>query len=213
MRKLLIAITCFICTSFQAYAAKDRAYLRIDAGSAHFQSEKNRTANIKLKSEHNPLMSVAIGYGLMDMLRAELELGRHFRPGMTRKPKEGEAYYGKLKHKPNISSLFLKGIIDIYDFGITTFFAGGGMGIARVSEKIIFVGTPESFTHKLKIKNNTAYTALAGIAFNVSSDAQWDITYSYNSYGTTKSKIIDDFEHGKTRLHAHILKLGVRWNI
>jgi opacity protein-like surface antigen len=222
MKKLLLVAASTALLSSTAFAQEDAFYVRADVGVSHFISAKDKATKLKLKTDHSPLMSLAIGYGVMDTVRAELELGHHFNPQLS---KTGTAIDNdgdrtdnvKATHKARITSLMVKGIVDLFDAGPAKLFAGAGVGMARVSEKVTYSVKVEdaSFTldHKSRSKNNMAYTLLAGAGFEVSEGVMLDVTYSYNSYGNTKAVKDTNNEVGKTRLHGHMGKLGLRFNI
>jgi opacity protein-like surface antigen len=220
MKKLLLVAASTALFTSAAYAQEEAFYVRADVGVSHFQSEKDKNG-LKLKTNHAPLASIAVGYGLMDTVRAELELGHHFDPELSKSGKvtaNGVTVDGKGKRKVKATSLMVKGIVDLFDAGPAKLFAGAGVGMAKVSEKVSFNGTvngvPTSTDVKVKAKNNVAFTVLAGAAFEVSNGVMLDVTYSYNSYGKTKSntKAVGT-EVGKTRLHGHMGKVGLRFNI
>ncbi|MDF2965363.1 MAG: adhesin [Rickettsiaceae bacterium] len=222
MKKLLLVAASSALLSTAAYANEDAFYLRADVGVSHFMSEKDSSTKLKLKTDHSPLMSIAAGYGVMDTVRAELELGYHFQPELSKTGNySNNTLSAKAKHKVRTTSLMVKGLVDLFDAGPAKLFAGAGIGMAQVSEKVslterkvIATNTASAdLNYKVKNKNNLAYTLVAGAGFEVSNGVMLDLTYSYNSYGKTKSQKVSDVEYGKTRLHGHVGKIGLRFNI
>lgn len=216
MKKLLLVAASTALISSASFAEEGAFYFRGDVGVSHFQAEKDKATKLKVKTDHSPLFSIGVGYGIMDGVRGELELGHHFEPELSKSGKVN-GVDASSKHKVKATSLMVKAIADIFDAGPAKIFAGAGVGMVKLSDKVTYKDAAGEKNFKVKSKNNVAFTVLAGAGFEASPGVNFDLTYSYNNYGQTKSykdkNINAGEESGKLRVHGHMIKGGVRFAI
>lgn len=197
MKKLLLAAAATAAFSSSAMA-DDMFYLRGDAALNMFNKAKDAQSGVKMKAKASPSMEVAVGYGLMDNVRAELAYGHHFNPTMKK---------STTKHKANVQTLMAKGFYDAFDLGMAQVFVGTGVGLAKVSEKV----TVSNVTTKVKAKNNFTYMFALGTAFDAADSVKIDLQYNFQDFGKTKSMKVNAVEAGKTAYRSHAIKLGARF--
>lgn len=196
MKKLLLAAAATAAFSSSAMA-DDMFYLRADAGLNMFNKAKDAQTSTKMKAKVSPSMEVAVGYGVMDNVRAELAYGHHFNPTLKK---------GTVKHKAKIQTLMVKGFYDAFDLGMAKVFVGTGVGLAKVSENITSTANA-----KVKAKNNVTYMFALGTSFDVADSVKIDLQYNFQDFGKTKSHKVVTTEAGKTTYRANSIKLGARF--
>ena len=252
MKKIILTAIATSALASSAMASyMDGMYIKADVGATMFQQEKDKVSTLKMKSDTTAALSVAFGTTVMDNLRVDLAFGHHFDPVMKKTGgstkyvhatnKTADAAFTRsttVNHKIKVSSLMLRGHFDAFDFDFAKLFVSGGVGMARVSEKITHTapavaladaptgGVAETaitdYKTTIKAKDNVAFTIGTGLAFEVADGVNLDVAYSYNSYGSTKAanenvaaadKDKNLVGSGKLRLNAHMLSAGVRFSL
>lgn len=197
-KKILIAATAAL-LSASAFAAEGM-YIKAGVGAHRPNKISDKHFNQKMKPATKPAMEVAIGYKVADAVSAELSLEHMFSPKFSKSNVDGKlsstgtpAYTkGKVTHKVRASALFVKGYFDVTDMNGAKVFVGGGVGLARLNDKINYNytdATPaaQSKTDKSKNRTNFALKAEAGVGFEAAPGVELRVAYGYGMYGKTKS--------------------------
>jgi OOP family OmpA-OmpF porin len=117
--------------------------------------------------------------------------------------------------RTSITTGMVNALIDIGDDDGLSFYAGGGIGIARVSQTIDSLGS-QKLHHKDWDK--LAWQGIAGVRMAVSSSLEAGLKYRYFSAGTLKSDLYDappgmdarSFVHSHSLLASLIYNFGAR---
>ncbi|MCC8416407.1 MAG: outer membrane beta-barrel protein [Rickettsia endosymbiont of Gnoriste bilineata] len=238
MKKLLLiaATSTTLLTSAASFAETGGFYLKAEGGATRlnmlkFKTESAKINDIKFKPIFSGIFGVGAGYYIMDNVRAELTIDRllpnpEFKYYHTDKDKEdGKNYSSEATAKEIVRSLLLNGYVDLYDAGIVKFFAGAGIGMAQVQQKITCTNAidgkqEQTNTFSYETANNFAYQLTAGASFNVSDGINLDLTYSWRDYGETgdtkKDKDKDKKDKEKTSkadIRGHNLMAGIRFDL
>ncbi len=204
MKKLLIAATAATISS-SAFASEGTFYLRGDVGASMLPKQTQKNFDTKLKSSTHVGASIGVGYYVMDNVRSELALTHHFTP----KQKCAKESVNTVKASPTATALSLKGLLDVYDFGMGQAFLGAGVGFAQLGGKMVTKSGGVEKNLKWKKKNNFSYLLTAGSCFDVADGVKLDVAYTYSDYGTIK-KVKDMTEAYKYHFKTHNIAGGVR---
>ncbi|WP_425360030.1 MULTISPECIES: outer membrane protein [unclassified Candidatus Tisiphia] len=242
MKKLLLiaATSTALLTSATSFAATGGFYLKAEGGVVRlnelsFKDDKDdKVKGIgKSKPVISGLVGVGAGYNAMDNVRIELTLdfltNPEFKCSRTFKnPNDDKDTSVESQAKENVRSLLLSGYVDVYEFaGIGKIFAGAGVGMAQVQQKITSTTTydgkvvkGEKDTLSYDMANNFAYQLTAGVSFNLADNMNLDLSYSWRDYGETgeikkdkddKSK--DKDKTPKATIRSHNLMAGIRFDL
>lgn len=210
MKKILLiaATTTTLLTSVASFAGENQFYLKAEAGASKLN--KVKYDSYKFKSKTSAIFGVGVGYYVMDNVRADLTLDFLANPEFKNsRTVNGVAYKSKIKS--DVTSLLLSGYVDLYDAGIAKFFAGAGVGLAQVKDKLNVTAAGVSDSCKTKKVHNFTYQLSAGASANVSEGVNIDLTYSFRDYG--KSKKAKDSDFGKIAHKGHNVIAGIRFDI
>lgn len=202
MKKLLIA-TMAATFGSSALASESTFYLRGDVGASMLPKQTISALTAKLKSSNHVVGSIGVGYYVMDNVRSEIILSNHF-SAKQKYNTSGQTY----KASPTATSLTVKALVDVYDFGFGQAFAGAGLGVSQVSGKLSGTGTT-ALTAKWKKKNNVSYLVTVGSAFDVSDGVKLDVAYAYSDHGKL-SKVKGSTASYKYSFRSHNVTGGVR---
>jgi opacity protein-like surface antigen len=210
MKKLLLAASIAAFAS-SAYADEGTFYVRADAGLSMLP--KVTTYNVKHKGNNHVVAGLGVGTYLMDNVRAELVLSNHFNAKQS-----GKSSTVDNKVSAQAMSLTVKGLVDVFDYGMGKVFVGAGVGMTQLSAKIsgkqtvaavapATQATTKDYSYKAKKQNNVSFLGTVGTTFNVSEGVDLDVAYSYNDHGKTKA-----FDKTTTKYHfkSHDITAGVR---
>ena len=230
MKKIMLLAATTALFASSAFAEEEQFYAKVEGGATLLQKDKisnpktPELGSVRLKKTNtSPVMSVGVGYGLMDMVRGELEYTHYFDAENKAKTKTVKVsgadvnVSGKVKYNADI--VMLKGIVDLFDAGPAKFFVGAGVGYAQLRSKAnVKVDVPsapqenKNDTFKAKKASNLAFTVLAGVAFDLSEDIKLDVSYNYVDAGKTKNYRHNNENVGsKTHFRAHTGKVGLRF--
>jgi opacity protein-like surface antigen len=246
MKKLLLiaATSTALLTSATSFAATGGFYLKAEGGvvrlnelSFNKDDKDDKDDKVKGVGKFKPVISglvgVGAGYNAMDNVRIELTLdfltNPEFKDSRTLKEEGAEKDTSvESQAKENVRSLLLSGYVDVYEFaGIGKIFAGAGVGMAQVQQKVIYSTTYDgkivkaaTGTASYDMANNFAYQLTAGVSFNLADNMNLDISYSWRDYGETgeikkdkddKSK--DKDKTPKATIRTHNLMAGIRFDL
>ncbi|MDX1917280.1 MAG: outer membrane beta-barrel protein [Rickettsiaceae bacterium] len=203
MKKLLLAAS--VATfSTSALASEGTFYIRGDVGASMLPKQTLSALNVKLKSSNHFLGSVGVGYFVMDNIRSELVLANHFSAKQKYSSTSQTA-----KVSPTATSLSLKALLDVYDFGFGQVFLGAGIGASQVAGKLLTTGTVE-LSDKWKKKTKVSYILTAGAGFDVGDGVKLDVAYSYVDEGKLSKLKTTTTTNYKYSMKSHNLTGGVR---
>ncbi|MFU7500799.1 MAG: outer membrane beta-barrel protein [Candidatus Tisiphia sp.] len=231
MKKLFLiaATSTALLTSATSFADVGQFYIKAEGGATKLNNTKmkwddveiKKEDSLKLKSKTNAILGLGAGYYAMDNVRAELTLDFLVNPEFTNSISKTSGATEKATAKGQVMSLLLSGYVDLYDAGFAKFFAGAGIGMAQVKEKISVERTKDS--KKLsegsvtkKPANNFAYQLTVGASANVADGVNVELAYSWRDYGESNSKNKDKKETvklPKTAYRGHNLMAGLRFDI
>ncbi|MFP3018771.1 MAG: outer membrane protein [Candidatus Tisiphia sp.] len=231
MKKLFLiaATSTALLTSAASFADVGQFYIKAEGGANKLNNTKmkwddvetKKEDSLKLKSKTNAILGLGAGYYAMDNVRAELTLDFLVNPEFTNSISKTSGVTEKATAKGQVMSLLLSGYVDLYDAGFAKFFAGAGIGMAQVKEKITVERTKDS--KKLsegsvtrKPANNFAYQLTVGASANVADGVNVELAYSWRDYGETNSKNKDKKEIEKlpkTAYRGHNLMAGLRFDL
>ncbi len=235
MKKLFLiaATSTALLTSATSFAETGGFYLKAEGGATKLNNTKmeseNKKESLKFKSKTNAILGLGAGYYAMDNVRAELTLDFLVNPEFTNTTTENFPSkcqdVTKTTAKGQVMSLLLSGYVDLYDAGFAKFFAGAGIGMAQVKEKLTadltttldgkVVGTHRDSATR-KPANNFAYQLTVGASANVADGVNVELAYSWRDYGKTNSKNKDKKDTDKistTAYRGHNLMAGLRFDI
>lgn len=235
MKKLLLiaATSTTLLTSAASFAETGGFYVKAEGGATKlnamkFKDDNGKSLGIKYKSTNSGIFGVGVGYYIMDNVRTELTLNfltnPEFKGSSTRKLLKVERKV-ESKVKENVKSLLLSGYVDLYDAGVVKFYAGAGVGMAQLQQKVTgsetttINGKAETTTSdplSCKTANNFAYQLSVGASFNLADNMNLDLTYSWRDYGETSDKAKDKDKNdklAKSALRGHNLLAGIRFDI
>ncbi|MEY4463287.1 MAG: hypothetical protein RLZZ81_258 [Pseudomonadota bacterium] len=217
--------------SSMSSSSMEKWYLKLNAGGVIFNKAKPKGSDFKLKSNTGFTGNIGVGYYIMDNLRTDLTIGTvtnvHLKKSITEKTSSGNSVTESVKHKPTIVSALLNGYVDFVDLSMFKVFAGAGVGLAMVKEKITgkdVVTTASGRTTTFndpslttKNKTNFAYQLSLGTSFEVAPGVKAELVYAWTDYGKTKNttKTLDGFTYkfGGTRYKGNNLMAGLRFDM
>lgn len=217
MKKILLtaAIVAVSSTALATVTAEKGCwYAKANVGVAKFQK------NTGYKSKTDGLATIAVGYNMMDNLRADLSLDHFFDPKLT---SETDTYKNTLKL--DVNSLLLNMYTDLVDASMAKVFVGAGVGFARVGGKQIALTKAQpaavppvvesTATNKLKSHKAFSYALYAGISSEVDHGVFAELTYAFKDFGKhTKLKDVTPTTQILTkRLKSHNVTIGMRFDI
>jgi len=220
MKKLLLATALTAAFASSAFAENDAFYVRLDAGAGMAPQQKYQGGVDKLKSSTHFVGGLGVGVYLMENVRTELSLSNHFSVNQTSK---GNAA-GKDKLKATATSVHIKGLVDVYDYGMGQLFVGAGAGLTQLGAKLTH-STPASAagvvpavaatstTYKAKKSMGFSWLLTAGTAFDVAEGVKLDVAYTYENAGSTKALKAGNASYGKYKFSSHNLTAGVRFEL
>ncbi|MCC8483462.1 MAG: outer membrane beta-barrel protein [Rickettsia endosymbiont of Labidopullus appendiculatus] len=228
MKKLLLiaATSTTLLTSAASFAETGGFYLKAEGGATRlnmlkFKTEDGKGGDIKFKPIFSGIFGVGAGYYIMDNVRAELTIdcllpNPEFKSTVTTKVLDKDVS-AERTNKVVVRSLLLNGYVDLYDAGIVKFFAGAGVGMAQVQQKMTATVNKESNTKSFETANNFAYQLTAGASFNVADGINLDLKYVWKDCGETgdeKGKDKKDKEKAsKADIRGHNLMAGIRFDL
>lgn len=225
MKKLLlIAVTsATVLSSALSFAdcGNDSWYLRVDAGAAMFNKEKDSQTGLKLKSNTAFTGDIGVGNYIAENFRADLTLGTTF-SGKLKKSGNVNGANISASHKPNITRLLINGYVDLSNFEMFDVFAGAGIGASMLKEKVSYSGITSGATvstsYSSKNTTNLAYKLTLGASSQISDGVKAELAYSWISDGKTKGGNVNIPGLGNkqvkgTRYQSHNLTAGLRFDI
>jgi opacity protein-like surface antigen len=219
MKKILLAAaaTTIISSSVAFAGAEDMFFLKAQVGANMMSSVKDKSFDVKLKSETNPFLGLGVGYYLMDNVRADLTFEHYFSPTM-KKNFEEDGIKQTAKRKVTLDALFINGYVDLFDLSVAKFFAGAGVGMAQVAGKVTLSAKDDddsvsSISAKLKKQNNFAYALHVGAATEFAPGINGELSYSWKDFGKTSKKAKGFDDVGSTALKGHHVGLGIRFDM
>lgn len=215
MKKLLLtaAVAAF---ASSAFAEEGSFYLRADAGLSIVPKQK--IVDVKFKSSKGFVADLGVGTYLMDNVRTELVFTNYFSaeqkgsvttttpavPAAGANPAvPASTSSSSAKAKIQAMSIALKGVVDIFDYGVGKVFVGAGVGLTQLGAKIADM--------KAKKKNNFSYLGTVGTAFNVSEGVDLDVAYTFYDHGKTSSLKDVNGTTGKVKFSTHNVTAGIRF--
>ncbi|MCP5369144.1 MAG: porin family protein [Rickettsiaceae bacterium] len=226
MKKILLTAAIVAVSSSSALATvtaeKGCWYAKANAGVAKLQK------NSGYKTKTDGLATIAVGYNIMDNLRADLSLDHFFDPKFTL-----ENATVKNTLKLDMNSLLVNVYADLVDASMAKVFVGAGVGVARVSGKFtnMIKAQPDAspaieastVEHKIKSNKEFSYALYAGVSSEVDHGIFAELTYAYKDFGKHTSYTVTDttvtpntvttLKVLNKRLASHQVTLGMRFDI
>nr|WP_253308353.1 outer membrane protein [Rickettsia endosymbiont of Ceutorhynchus assimilis] len=227
MKKLLLiaAASATILSSTLSFADgmdDNQWYLKANAGAIIFDKAKDGSTGVKMKSNTAFTGSIGAGYYIMENVRTDLTLGT-IASGQLKKTATVTTgrYNGStasVKHKlNNFANLLLNGYVDFVDVSMFKLFAGAGIGVASLQDKITWTVNNVTASTSSKKTYNFAWQASLGASAEVADGIKAELVYSYLDNGKTKSKNVQfentTFQTGSTRYKGNSLTAGIRFDI
>lgn len=170
--------------------------------------------NRKFKPNNALIADIGVGYNITDTTRADLVFTRQF-DSKAKSSFHDAPYDVNAKRTRSANAIMARVHQDVYDYGYGKLFLTGGLGIARVTEKVAtnlsIPGMDNNVslnTVTLKGKNNFAYNVAVGSSFEVQENVMLDVSLGYTDFGKAKSKKVK-FGDVMTDAHATALNGGV----
>jgi opacity protein-like surface antigen len=220
MKKLFIIITTAAATAFSAsttVASTDHMfYLKGNIGANLMNKATDKDTGFKMKAKTAAIFAIGAGYYPLDNIRTDITFELISNPEMKKSGVDRWGNAGSAKHKGKIGALMLNGYIDLFDVGIAKVFAGAGVGVAQLKEKISW--SAYSDTASSKKATNVAYQLTLGSSAEIAPGINIELTYSYKDFGKTKSvnKTSSGFtlpEFSKTAYKGNNLLAGIRFDL
>lgn len=225
---LIAATSTALLASATSFADVGQFYIKAEGGASKLNNTKvesdDKSESFKFKSKTNAILGLGAGYYAMDNVRAELTLDFLVNPEFNNSntsTKGDRQKVSKITAKGQVVSLLLSGYVDLYDADFAKFFAGAGVGMAQIKEKLTMESTKDNNNLRedsitRKPANNFAYQLTVGASANVADGVNVELAYSWRDYGETNSKSQDQKETGKiskTAYRGHNLMAGLRFDI
>ncbi|WP_342270137.1 outer membrane protein [Rickettsia endosymbiont of Orchestes rusci] len=201
---------------------ENKWYLKANAGAIIFDKAKDGSTGVKMKSSTAFTGSIGAGYYIMENVRTDLTLGT-IASGQLKKTAivTTGRYNGStasVKHKlNNFANLLLNGYVDFVDVSMFKLFAGAGIGVASLQDKITWTVNNVTASTSSKKTYNFAWQASLGASAEVADGVKAELVYSYLDNGKTKSKNVQfentTFQTGSTRYKGNSLTAGIRFDI
>ncbi|MCC8378120.1 MAG: porin family protein [Rickettsia endosymbiont of Graphium doson] len=225
MKKLLLiaATSATVLSSALSFAdcGNDSWYLRVDAGAAMFNKEKDSRTGLKLKSNTAFTGDIGVGNYVAENFRADLTLGTTF-SGKLKKSGNVNGTNRSSSHKPNITRLLINGYVDLSNFEMFDVFAGAGIGASMLKEKVSYSENVNNATvsnsYSSKNTTNLAYKLTLGASSQISDGVKAELAYSWISDGkakggTVKNPAGQNVQVKGTRYQSHNITAGLRFDI
>ncbi|WP_341792013.1 outer membrane protein [Rickettsia endosymbiont of Gonocerus acuteangulatus] len=225
MKKLLLiaATSATVLSSALSFAdcENDSWYLRVDAGAAMFNKEKDSLTGLKLKSKTAFTGDIGVGNYIAENFRADLTLGTTF-SGKLKKSGNVKGDNISSSYKPNITRLLINGYVDLSNFEMFDVFAGAGIGASILKERVSYSGINSGATistsYSSKNTTNFAYKLTLGASSQISDGVKAELAYSWISDGKAKGGNVNLPGVGNkqvkgTRYQSHNLTAGLRFDI
>ena len=226
MKKLLLiaASTAILSSTAMADGVENTFYIKANAGASKLNKVTDKSSSLKLKSKTAAILGLGVGYYIMDNVRTDLTLDFLLNPELkkTGANKDVPNSTVSVKHKPTITTLMASGYVDLFDISVAKVFAGAGVGLAQVKEKIsgsvTVAGRTIDRSTSTKKKNNLAYHLTLGAAAEVAPGANAELSYSWRDFGKTKSQkkvagVDTGQELSKTSYKGHHVLAGIRFDL
>lgn len=243
MKKLLIGLSIATLCNMSLANEQTGFYLRANVGANKMNEaeEKARNEVITSKSTISPSLSVGIGGYINDFIRTDLTFDyskvifKNATKNITTNDFDEE--YGNytfvgnafLDRKASVYSMMLNSYIDLPMTDSAKIFIGGGIGLARIKEKLfakmlegkVYVGNEiryiPNFTGSSSTKEdlNFAYSLILGTSIKVAPNVNIEIVYSWKDFGVTKPRKWqdDDDRPDKNRYNGHSVMTGIRFDL
>jgi opacity protein-like surface antigen len=213
MKKLLLAaVASSAILSSTAFAVEENTfYLKLNAGANKMNRIKE--GKVKLKSKMTPVLEFGPGYYIMDNFRTDFTFYSVFNPEQKLTLKENNQT-ANVKSKANIMALMINGYVDLFDVSVAKIFAGAGVGVARVKEKLSRsvkdANDKNIATDSISGKNKTnfSYQLTIGGSTEIAPGVNAELAYKWMDYG--KSKLKDVKGH---KFKGHHVLAGVRFDL
>ncbi len=193
-------------------------YFRIDSGFGKFENLKGTSvqgASSKLTSTIHSTVGAGLGIGINfgDKVRSDITWSRHINPVL-----HSDSTTRTITRRPLVDVYFLNFYYELGNL-ISIFhpYVGAGVGVATLKDKLSILpigGNDVAVSEVVSKKNNFAYKFAVGSAFDLNDSIKFDISYSFNDYGKTKSRLdILGNQLGKSRYRASIVSAGLRFGM
>ncbi|ABV73980.1 Putative outer surface protein [Rickettsia canadensis str. McKiel] len=224
MKKLLLiaATSATMLSSTLSFAdgMDNEWYLRIGAGAAMFNKEKDEATSVKLKSNMTVSVDLGIGYYFSKNFRTDLTLGTIIGGKLKKSGTATNVPFSgtnvSVSYKPTITRLLINGYVDLTNFNIFDVFAGAGVGPALVKEKITYNGIT-GLASTTKNRTNISYKLTLGTSAQIADDVKVELAYSWINDGKAKSKNVvyqgQKVQIGGMRYQSHNLTASIRFDI
>lgn len=203
MKKLLLASALAAIVAGNASANENTIYVRADVGASMVEKQtvKGNNVNFGVKKATNAIGALGVGAYLMDNVRSELVLSNHFN-GKYKTKSSSNVKSSTLK--ADITSLTLKGLVDVVDTGMGQIYAGAGVGVTKLQTRVSVKKSDDTSISGKKTKNGFSYLGTVGTSFDASEGVKLDLAYSYNVYEKIKANGFS------AKFTSHDLTAGVR---
>ena len=196
-------------------------YLKGTVGGLSLNNLKmeGEEGKVKVKSKNSSFFGVGVGYYFLDNLRTDLSFEHHVNPtfkGSVEAPDQDEAY--KIK-ATTLDTLMLNGYVDLIPSpSVANIFIGGGVGVAKLKEKITCAAFNKETNHSFSVGASTkaaynfAYSLTAGVSLPITDRVYTELSYSWRDFGKTKPKMDEDGGRisPKNAYRGHNISLGFR---
>ena len=238
MIKKIISIIClmpsFVWAGEQTTETRNGFYLRADVGASKMKNAKQHNVypeyNInvednKSKSKVSPRVEIATGFYLNDYIRHDLSFIYQkvkFKKSTVdcvwldhEEDILDEKGNFTVNRKATIYSLMFNSYFDLPINENFNFFAGVGVGIARINEKGKLILTANKINVssdkiKSKKKQNFAHSLTTGISYKLNQNTNLELSYKWSDYGKTR---YNDKDVTKNRYRGHSILTGIRYSI
>ena len=217
MKKLLLttaAIT--IISSASAFAESGVWFLKANVGGGHVNEFKDRETSLKLKSENHLFFGLGVGYYLMDNIRVDFTIDHHVYPELRKTGTvTGITDNVTARHRANIDSLLVNGLVDVFEFANAKLYTGVGVGVVQIKEKVTKAGFGSgNAATNIGRKTNITYALYLGATTQLAPSVHGDLSYSWRDFGKTKvAKATNGVEVGRSRYKGHHVSIGVRFDM
>jgi opacity protein-like surface antigen len=242
MKKLLIGLSIATLSTISLANERTGFYLKTNVGANKMNEAEEKVANkvVTSKSTVSPSFSVGMGGYINDFIRTDITFDyskvsfKNATTNFTTNGQEDDNYYTMvgdafIDRKASVYSMMLNSYIDLPMNDNSKIFIGGGIGLARIKEKIIAkilegtvyvnnvrhqqipIMTDSSST---KEDLNFAYSLMLGTSIKVAPNVNIEIAYSWKDFGVTKPR---KWQHGdrpdKNRYNGHSVMTGIRFDL
>jgi len=235
MKKLILiaATSATILSSAVSFAdgMDNEWYLRVDAGAAMLNKQKDKVTGVKLNTNTAFSGDVGIGYYIAENFRADLTLGTIVGGKLKKTGTFTSGQFvgttGSVSHKPTINRLLVTGYVDLSNFEMFDVFAGAGIGATLLKDKDTYTGAAfyngnqvdlGTISTKTKNRTNLAYKFTLGASTQITDGVKAELAYAWIDDGKSKSKSRTTSQGitvrtGGMRYQSHNLTAGLRFDI